>query len=73
MINTAYKLLIVDVDGTLVSKDGTISAEDRDALAKASDLGIHVSLSTGECLKPVWELLTSWRWMAIMYSLMVLW
>ena len=42
-----YKLLVVDVDGTLIGKDGTISAEDRDALAKASHLGIQVSLSTG--------------------------
>ncbi len=47
MINNPYKLLIVDVDGTLIGKDGTISAEDRDALAKASHLGIQVSLSTG--------------------------
>ena len=42
-----YKLLVVDVDGTLVGKDGSISAEDREALAKARQLGIQVSLSTG--------------------------
>jgi len=42
-----YKLLIVDVDGTLIAKDGTISAEDREALAKVRQLGIPVSLSTG--------------------------
>jgi len=42
-----YKLLIVDIDGTLVGKGGTISAEDRDALAEACRSGIKVSLSTG--------------------------
>lgn len=42
-----YKLLVLDIDGTLIGKDGEISAEDRDALASASGLGIRVSLSTG--------------------------
>jgi len=42
-----YKLLVVDIDGTLVGRDGSISAEDREALAKARELGIAVSLSTG--------------------------
>jgi len=42
-----YKLLVVDVDGTLIGKDGEISGEDRDALARACGLGIQVSLSTG--------------------------
>lgn len=47
LINNLYKILVVDVDGTLVGKDGSISAEDREALAKARQLGIQVSLSTG--------------------------
>jgi len=34
LINHPYKLLIMDIDGTLVCKDGTISAEDREALAE---------------------------------------
>ena len=42
-----YKLLVVDVDGTLVGKDGSIAAEDREALARVRHLGILVSLSTG--------------------------
>ncbi len=42
-----YKLLAVDVDGTLVGKNGAISAEDREALDKARQLGVQVSLSTG--------------------------
>jgi len=42
-----YKLLVVDVDGTLLGRDGSISAKDREALAKARDLGTMISLSTG--------------------------
>ncbi len=47
MINSQYKLLVVDVDGTLIDKKGAISAEDRKVLAKASDSGMQVSLCTG--------------------------
>ena len=47
MENSKYKLLVVDVDGTLVGRDGSISAEDKEAVAKARRLGILVSLSTG--------------------------
>jgi Cof subfamily protein (haloacid dehalogenase superfamily) len=47
VINHRYKLLVVDIDGTLVGKDGNILPQDREALAKARDLGIRVSLSTG--------------------------
>jgi len=47
LINNPYKLLVVDIDGTLLGKDGTISAEDREALARAGDSGTRVSLSTG--------------------------
>ncbi len=42
-----YKLLVVDIDGTLVGKDRSISVENGEALAKARNLGIQVSLSTG--------------------------
>jgi Cof subfamily protein (haloacid dehalogenase superfamily) len=42
-----YKLLVVDIDGTLIGKDGSISAEDREAIAKVRRAGIGVSLSTG--------------------------
>ncbi len=47
MTNHPYKLLVVDIDGTLLDKNGAISAEDRNALAEAGALGIQVSLSTG--------------------------
>jgi len=46
-----YRLLLVDIDGTLVGKNGTISTEDRNALAKAGDSGIQVSLSTGRVVR----------------------
>jgi len=42
-----YRLLLVDIDGTLIGKDGSISSEDREALAKVRGSGIGVSLSTG--------------------------
>ena len=51
MINHPYKLLVVDIDGTLLGGNGNISAEDREALTKARNLGIQVSLSTGRGIK----------------------
>lgn len=51
MINNPYKLLAVDIDGTLLDKNGNISAEDREALTNVRDLGIQVSLSTGRAIK----------------------
>ena len=42
-----YKLLVVDIDGTLLNGKGNISSEDRNALAKACHSGVQVSLSTG--------------------------
>ena len=47
LINHPYKLLVVDIDGTLLGGEGSISVEDREALAEARQLGIGVSLSTG--------------------------
>lgn len=42
-----YKLLVADIDGTLLGKSGAISPEDRNAVARARQSGIKVSLSTG--------------------------
>ena len=60
MVNNLYKLLVIDIDGTLIGKDGAISAEDREALARVRDIGIQVSLSTGRvaqaCLKTINQL-----------------
>ena len=46
-----YKLLVVDVDGTLLDKNGIISDEDKKALARAGAAGIRVSLCTGRAVK----------------------
>jgi len=51
LVNKSYKLLVVDVDGTLLNKKGTISAEDKEALARAKASGIQVSLSTGRVVQ----------------------
>ena len=50
-LNRPYKLLVLDIDGTLLNREGKISDEDREALAQASVLGIKVSLSTGRTLQ----------------------
>ena len=46
-----YKLLVIDIDGTLLNGKGNTSAEDREALDKARNAGIQVCLSTGRALK----------------------
>ena len=50
-INNRYKLLIIDIDGTLLDKNRNISAEDKDALAKAANAGIQISLCTGRVVQ----------------------
>ena len=42
-----FKILVLDIDGTLINKEGTISSADRLAIAKAKNAGITVSLCTG--------------------------
>jgi Cof subfamily protein (haloacid dehalogenase superfamily) len=46
-----YKLLVVDIDGTLVGKDGNILAGDREAVSRICGQGIKVSLSTGRAVQ----------------------
>ena len=57
MFNHPYKLLMVDIDGTLVGKGGTISDEDKEALAKAYRSGMLVSLSTGRVAQACVEIM----------------
>jgi len=47
LISNPYRLLVIDIDGTLIGREGRLSTENREALAKVSDSGIEVSLSTG--------------------------
>jgi Cof subfamily protein (haloacid dehalogenase superfamily) len=54
-------LLVVDIDGTLINREGAISAADRQVLAKVVQAGIRVSLSTGrvsQACRAVLELLS---------------
>ncbi len=60
LISNLYRLLVIDVDGTLVGRGGSVSAEDREALVNARQWGIRVSLSTGRvpqaCLRIIDQL-----------------
>lgn len=42
-----YKLLVVDIDGTLLNSRGVISSEDTEAIARVGKAGVRVVLSTG--------------------------
>jgi 5-amino-6-(5-phospho-D-ribitylamino)uracil phosphatase len=59
-MNNQYKLLVSDIDGTLVDKNGRISEVDRRALDEIRRAGVMVSLCTGRaargCLKVLEEL-----------------
>ena len=46
-----YRLLVIDVDGTLLDKRRAISAEDREALAQVRESGILLALSTGRAAR----------------------
>ncbi len=46
-IKTHHKLLVVDIDGTLLNKAGTISMADSEALDRVRRAGIAVCLCTG--------------------------
>lgn len=45
-----YDLIAIDLDGTLLSPDGTVSAANRAALAEAGDAGVRVTICTGRGL-----------------------
>jgi Cof subfamily protein (haloacid dehalogenase superfamily) len=50
-LKNSYRLLVIDIDGTLVNRCGTISDKDRKALSRLRELGISVALSTGRGLQ----------------------
>ena len=45
-----YKLLVFDIDGTLVGPSHILAPFTRDVLLKLRDLGIHITLATGKNL-----------------------
>ena len=47
MTTNNYRLLVLDIDGTLIHKDSTVSKENREALDLARERGIAIALSTG--------------------------
>lgn len=47
------KLIALDLDGTLLTSDKRISAENKKALQVARDKGVHVVLTTGRPLKAI--------------------
>ncbi|KXG78381.1 Sugar phosphatase YidA [Fervidicola ferrireducens] len=46
-MNTPYKMIALDVDGTLISSGYTVSRRTRQALKKAMGMGMIVTLATG--------------------------
>ena len=42
-----YKLICIDMDGTLLNSNHKISEISKNALRKAHDMGVHVVISTG--------------------------
>ncbi|MBI2850138.1 MAG: HAD family phosphatase [Chloroflexi bacterium] len=53
-----YKLLVCDIDGTLLDKTGHISDEDKEAVTRAGARGIRVSLCTGRAAKACTKILS---------------
>lgn len=49
----SYKLLAFDLDGTLLRRDGRLSADNRQALLAAMARGIHVCIATGRALDTI--------------------
>ena len=45
--SSGYRLVAVDLDGTLLSPDRTITPEDADTLRRCSGRGVHVAIVTG--------------------------
>jgi len=46
-----YKLLVLDIDGTLVNGSGRVSPRDKEVLDRVRDAGIRIALSTGRAYR----------------------
>ena len=53
-----YKLLAIDLDGTLLNSYGEVSLKTKQALKKAKEQGIEVVLSSGRTIDSVKNLAT---------------
>jgi 5-amino-6-(5-phospho-D-ribitylamino)uracil phosphatase len=49
-IKKDFKLIALDMDGTLLDENGNISEANRQAIAQAQEKGVHVVLSTGRSI-----------------------
>ena len=61
------KLIALDIDGTTLMSNGSLSHRNRAALVRAIDSGIHVVIATGRCYDALPEQLTSLK--GIRYAL----
>lgn len=50
-INMKYKLIAIDMDGTLLNSENDVSNRTKEAIANAKKQGVHVVLATGRILK----------------------
>ena len=51
MTRVNYRLLAIDIDGTLINRYGEVSGENREALDTARGSGRQVCLSTGRSMR----------------------
>jgi Cof subfamily protein (haloacid dehalogenase superfamily) len=61
-VQLAPRLILVDLDGTLLGRDGAVSDRNASALRRASEAGAHVVIATGRparILTPISDKLTS--------------
>ena len=58
MASNHYKAIVIDIDGTLVSNDGTISPDNSRALSRANELGLKICLSTGRAIQACRRIIT---------------
>ena len=61
------KLIALDIDGTTLMSDGTLSPGNKAALTRATQLGIHVVIATGRCYAALPSQLTDLK--GIQYAL----
>ncbi|MFY9285855.1 MAG: HAD hydrolase family protein, partial [Tissierellaceae bacterium] len=47
----SYKLVAIDMDGTLLNSKGLVSDRTRQAIHEASKKGVYIVLATGRILK----------------------
>lgn len=61
------KLIALDIDGTTLMSDGSLSKRNKEALIRATDQGIHVVIATGRCFAALPNQLTDLK--GIRYAL----